>query len=240
MKTSIQRELLAEHAKLRGLVRATRVFVGKTATQGFEKLNEQPAAKNPMVLGTDSYKRFFQGRRIIRTTELPSGPIDLPGQGLTATKISTELRRREHHGTFLPELILPAKNKLVIIELHRSEQAVPRFSPEVSISAKGSVTVAGSTNRTRPMAGEDKFASELTHGYRSPEELRDNYTESFSGALAVTGLVVACLRKAYGIESDTDSLGGLLKDWEQISPAAAEQALGSDTHPFFPAGRLES
>lgn len=48
-----------------------------------------------------------------------------------------------------------------------------------------------------------------------------NYAASFTGALAITGLVAASLETACDIATDTSELTNLLADWQQVHPNKA-------------------
>lgn len=241
-KETLSQKLSKERDGLRDLMEATQRCIGGVARTAYQALNELPAAKyHPLDVPTSGFysdNRFFKARRIVRAALLPDGPVALTDDGFAITETATETYRRQHYSQGKPVLKLPVQDRLVRVEISHPHQAVLYLPPQISISEKGYAEYDHRMDHTFPRRVEGDLADRY-FGYASPEGLRRNYAESFTGALAVTSLVATCLHRAHGIESDVTDLGNLVDAWQQASPAAYP-ALITDMITLAPKGQIEA
>ncbi len=243
MKTYGTPELVAAHRQLSGLVKKTKVYIGGVASHGYGELNKLPAAgHHPMDIpptGFYSDSRFFKGRRIVRAAALLGGPVSFGESGARITETSTETYQRRHYGSsWQPTLRLPASDRLVTVDIETPNQAASYLPPTVSISTHGYATFNRRTDNTEPRVTAGNLADKH-FGYQSPEALRADYVQKYTGALAVTNIVVTSLSLAHGIETDVSGIRILVEEWQQTSPEGA-RALDPAMAVFLPRGSIES
>lgn len=94
------------------------------------------------------------------------------------------------------------------------------------LTTAGEALYSGLANRTTPCILHGDLTTSRSHrlpdGYRNPDHLRADYAWSYTGALAVTGIVAESLSQAYGIGTDLADMYSLLDRWRIIDPSDTE------------------
>ncbi len=208
--------LLGTQKGLKSLIEDTEAAIGEAADQGYKKLKKIPAAEHhPLDVpnyGIYGDRRFFQARRLVRATEMPTEPVVLGRDKLTITEIATEDHRRRHYfpntGIALP---LPSQQKLVTVKFRRPSDTYV-VAPNVAISTRGYASMNTHTTETYPRAS----GSSLTDKYSDVPTLQSDYARSFTGGLVE--FVAESLHRVHGLGIDTRDLRELRKAWQLVAP----------------------
>jgi hypothetical protein len=217
------RELVAERDDLSELIQETYYTIGQVARKGYSGLHKLPAQRDPLLRQPGFQTLLFRIKPLtcVRDAVMPDSPIPVPGN---TTYVVAETSTVTHKRMYLPRRMpfgLPGGQKGVRIQLHNPDEQ-PYTDSLFQIGTRGSVSFGNQFRDTAPLltVGNPRspvYRSDKKYYYSSPEHMRDDYASSYSGALAVAGLVAASLEAVHGIESDTTSISPLLGAWRNVA-----------------------
>ena len=212
-------EVLIEKRRLSSLIEDTKAAIGDVAKQGFEKLNQLPEDPDnshnlPNHDNHGGRPPFFQQRRIVRATEIPTEPVVLGNGEFTIITTATELLRRQHKfpstGITIP---LFTQDRRVAVDFRGPNDTYDDYGHmrrNMAISARGDVAI----NHTR--LGFQPSINFAASGYPNAHVLRSDYARCHTERLVTAQFVGEVLHRVHGLRIDTRELRNLQASWHKV------------------------
>lgn len=151
---------------------------------------------------------------------------------------SAGIQRRERRVSLFGRTmkLCEAEPSAVYVETHKlsAEDAYVRRPPHARfrINQHGAAFFNESRKHTRPLKTIGRpqdyaMRSADVLYYTSPDELREDYAAQYTGALAVTSMVVTGINLSHGVEIDQAPILQLMDRWQQVSETS--QGILSDS-----------
>lgn len=231
-----QSELVAAKHEYSELIADTKSAIGNTAMYHAAALGDKFGLLNPTTIrlhGPSTAETFTWiptkevRQRVALPRPLPRFPAQVEGGELGFCQASLLTHQRQLTLYSLGHLTvkLPAADRFLELECNAGDGL--RINSTVSLSQKGTVnTECGIITRPRREDGDLTNNTDYTSsfsGYRSPEALVEDYSQSYRSALAVAKLLDDELGLLHGEPSgNNDMLRSLSELWFEASPTPAE------------------
>lgn len=227
-------ELLKTRRELSGIARQTRSLIGRVARDGYNALCVLPtdgASNDTMWADADSV--FGEEQFDLDVPTIPGGSARLPSNpNLQVTRAETQLHAKRVGGKQLVGVGVGVRSLTSDVSSSRSEL--------FTVVSDGNVFAFDNYGYTEPLAPRLHMRTKENLGQfayddycNTAEQMRDHYARQCTGALAVTGLVVASLNTAFGVGLETPELEPLLASWREIA-ATERGAIDPQLFSFLP------
>lgn len=209
-----QKELLAARAELSGLARKTHRCIGKVARHAYEQLGALPLAGESNISAWTEPDSIFGLEEIRLHWPAEGPPVRLPGKpGYVVLRAETQRHDTKISGKAVVGVDVEVSDHLI----EDGDRFTITSNGTAFAFAFDEYSYVYPLEPRRQVRGTSNLGTR-TYGqyYNTVQEVRDDHASNYTGALAVTGLVVASIDAAYGVHVETGGLESLLEAWRDV------------------------